>query len=316
MRKLYDLVDQLRATDLPILISGETGTGKELVADALHRSSSRRDGPYYSLHCSSLPSQLFESELFGYEAGAFTGAEGPRPGLLEHLRGGTLLLDEITQLPVTTQAKLLQVLDTRLVRPLGSLETRPVDVRFLASTSASAGEAVQAGQLRQDLYYRLKGAEIRVPPLRERIQDLPLLLRHFLKQHASRLERQAPSVTPEAIASLQEHGWPGNVRELEALALRLVLEASPARTIGPEDVRVLLTPTATSGLFPTEVMAGRDLKVLHRELDRAYLLRMFHETRGNVPAMLEALGIRRSNFYTWLRRVGLDVEEMRKGLQR
>lgn len=312
MLRLLEHLERLRDLDLPGLIVGETGTGKELVAKAIHQMSTRRRGPFWSLHAASLPEELFESELFGYEAGAFTGAEESRQGLLEHFRSGTLLLDEITLLSPSTQAKLLQVMDSKTVRPLGSLETHPVDVRLLTTSSVNPKEAVATGALRQDFYYRLRAVEIHVPPLRERREDIPLLMRHFLERHGRRLERIPPAVSPETIACLSGYHWPGNVRELETLAVRLLVDTSPGRTVEPRTIERLLARKGEDPVFPDEILAGRNLKELRAELDKAYLLHLFRATEGDIQKMLKKLGIKRSNLYTWFRKLGIDVRELRR----
>ncbi|MBN1442873.1 MAG: DUF2791 family P-loop domain-containing protein, partial [Planctomycetes bacterium] len=311
---LLESIDRLRAVDLPVLIIGETGSGKELAARIIHRTGARRGGPFYALPCASLPAELFESELFGYEAGAFTGAEESRPGLLEHVRGGSLLLDEVTDLSIPLQKKLLAVIDSSRVRPLGSLDTRLVDVRFLASSSIEPQDAIGAGRLLADLYYRLSGAELQVPPLRNRREDIPPLFLHFLEHHGRRMERQAPRLSPDAMDCLAAREWPGNVRELETLAVRLLVEVSPGDVITRERIVALLSPPLRQGLFPERLLEGRDLGELRRELEKSYLEKLFLETRGDVPRMLERLGIRRSNLYTWMRKVGIDVAELRRRL--
>jgi DNA-binding NtrC family response regulator len=178
------MIERLRDKELPVLIRGETGTGKELVARAIHEAGPRCGGRFFALHCGSLPAELFESELFGHEAGAFTGAGESREGLLEHVSGGTLLLDEVCSLSLELQAKLIWLLDTKMVRRLGGLDERVVDVRFLAASSADIEAGITAGTFRADLYFRLRGVEIRLPPLRARKEDIPLLARHFLDAHA------------------------------------------------------------------------------------------------------------------------------------
>ncbi len=315
MRELFESIRRWRDVDLPILICGETGTGKELVARAVHAASTRRHGPFHSIHCASLPTELFESELFGYEAGAFTGAEESRPGLLEHLDGGTLLLDEITLLPPATQAKLLQVLDRKTIRPLGSLDARSVDVRFLASTSSSPDDAVQRGDLSDELFFRLRSLTLPVPPLRARQDDIPLLFGHFLALHARRLERELPSVSEAAEDLLRRHGWPGNVRELETLAIRLIVDSRPGDLVGVDGVRRLLGPRTRAGLFGDDLLEGRTLDELRTELERAYLEKLFLDSGGDVRRVLEHLGIRRSNLYTRFRKLGIDVRELRQRMR-
>jgi DNA-binding NtrC family response regulator len=205
-------------------------------------------------------------------------------------------------------------MDARVVRPLGSLETRAVDVRFLASSSASPGVAVADGRLRQDLYHRLRALEIEVPPLRARRDDIPLLARHFLEHHGRRLERAPPVLAGEAMEALRRHDWPGNVRELEAVAVRLLIDSSPRAAVGAEAVRRLLTPRPEASLFPDALFAGRGLDELRRELERAYLVRLFHAAGGDNGEMTASLGIKRSNLYTWLRKLGIDIAELRRRL--
>ncbi|MGH9362892.1 MAG: sigma 54-interacting transcriptional regulator, partial [Thermoanaerobaculia bacterium] len=215
MLQVYRTIEQLRDQEVSVLITGETGTGKELVARALHRTGPRARGPFFALHAGSLPLELLESELFGYEQGAFTGAEAARAGLLESLAGGTLLLDGVDDLAPAAQAKLLRVLDSGRARRLGASEERPVDVRFLSAAAVDLRERVEAAAFRADLLYRLGAVEIRLPPLRERREDIPLLCRHLLELHARRLDRAVPRLEAEALERLESCPWPGNVRQLE-----------------------------------------------------------------------------------------------------
>lgn len=314
MEEVFETIRRLADKDIPVLIRGETGTGKELVARALHATSSRRKGPFLALHCASLPTELFESELFGYEAGAFTGAEEARSGILEHLDGGTLLLDEIGGLGPETQTKLLRVLDARVIRPLGGLRTRRIDVRFLAATSADVEEGIRTGSFRPDLYWRLAGVEIAVPSLRARKEDIPDLAAHFLRLHARRLEfGSAPRILPDALRILGEHDWPGNVRELETVLVRALVAASPHGYLEADAIRRVLPRPARRSLFPPEAIAGRDLRDLRRELESAYLGRLFRDTGGDLARMAETLGVTVSNLYHWLKKVGLDIRALRRG---
>ncbi|MBI4586924.1 MAG: sigma 54-interacting transcriptional regulator [Planctomycetes bacterium] len=312
LQPVVKMIDKLHDQDIPVVITGETGTGKELVARALHRTGPRRDGPFLALDCASLPPDLFEAELFGYEAGAFTGAEESRTGLLEHLSGGTLLLDEVARLVPSSQAKLLRVLDSQTVRPLGSHKARPVNVRFLACSSASLQEAVAAQTLRADFYFRLRGVEIQLPPLRARKQDIPALVEHFIGLHSKRLERPEIRLTPAALEFLKGYDWPGNVRELEMLILRLLVTASGGAALGVEAVKPLLPSPQPAPLFDEDRLAGKDLKELRRELERAYLLRLFKDTGGDLEKMMARLQVKRANLYHWLQRVGLSIKELRK----
>jgi DNA-binding NtrC family response regulator len=319
MIRVFQMVDRLSEQDLPVLITGETGTGKELVARALHSTGPRREGPFVVFHCASLPPELFESELFGHEAGAFTGADISREGLLDCASGGTVLLDEVSSLSLETQAKLLRVLDTGLMRPLGSTSERAVDVRFLAATNRDLHRLIAQKAVREDLYYRLGTVEIRLPRLEARRGDVPHLARHFLVLHSARLGRTPPLLRPDAIQCLEDHAWPGNVRELEAVLLRLLFE-SPTVPIDAEAVRRVLPAlspeTRATGLstLDPEAAGGKGLEELHRDLDRVYLTRLFRESGGNLGCMMETLGVKRSSLYRWFRRVGVDPAQLRREL--
>jgi DNA-binding NtrC family response regulator/tetratricopeptide (TPR) repeat protein len=310
--KVFEAIDRIRDQEIPVLITGETGTGKDLVAKAIHEMGPRQRGPFHVLHCAALPPELFESELFGHEAGAFTGAEESRAGLLEFMAGGTLLLDEVSSLPLDTQAKLLRVLDTHVVRPLGSLETRAVDVRFLATSSKDLLAMMTAGAFRADLYYRIARLEIRLPPLRARREDLSELAPHFLTLHARRLGRTVPRLSVEALDLLASHEWPGNVRELETTLLRLLVSSAPGGSIDAENLRPFMPRTAAPVLFDEESVAGRDLRQLRDELERVYLRRLFRDTKGDVSRMTRILGVKHASLYRWFKRLGLNVRSMRR----
>jgi transcriptional regulator with PAS, ATPase and Fis domain len=212
-------------TDANVLIIGESGTGKELIANALHERSVRRDGPWIKINCAALPKDLIESELFGHTKGSFTGATTEKVGLLEEAHKGSLLLDEITEMPIDLQAKLLRVLEDRVVRRLGGAKSIPVDFRLLSSTNRSPEQAVKEGQLRQDLYFRINTVTIGVPPLRERREDLPMLVRAFLERYRAKHQRGIDAIEPEAYRRLLSYAWPGNVRELQHALERAVLVA-------------------------------------------------------------------------------------------
>ncbi|HLU48932.1 MAG TPA: sigma 54-interacting transcriptional regulator [Planctomycetota bacterium] len=315
MRRLVAMLFRMRDAELPVLITGETGAGKELIARCIHALGPRSDALFEAIHCSAIPAELFESELFGHGAGAFTGAEVERPGLLEHIERGTALLDDIENLAPDLQRKLAQVIESRRIRPLGSVEPRTIDVRFLASSSMSGDEAMRAGKLIPELYFRLRAIELRVPPLRERLADLPELVEMFVAEAARRLERPLPRVDGEAMEELSLHDWPGNVRELEAISSRLVLESSPGETITAAHVRGVISPRESPTLFSSGRIEDRSLADLKRELERAYLERLFRSTGGNIAAMLERLEIKRSNLYTWFAKLGLDIRAMREDLR-
>jgi two-component system response regulator AtoC len=225
LRKAYEMAGRAAATDMSVLILGETGVGKEAMAQAVHGRSPRHAGPFLLLNCAALSETLLESELFGHEKGAFTGASATKVGLLESTQGGTVFLDEVGELPLGTQAKLLRVLEERTVMRVGSTKPRPIDVRFVTATNRDLGREVRAGRFRGDLYYRISGFVVQVPPLRERQVEIEPLARHFLREFCQRLAQPVLELTPSALAALHAHDWPGNVRELKNLIERAVLLA-------------------------------------------------------------------------------------------
>jgi two-component system response regulator AtoC len=236
MQKLFELVDRVAPGTIAVLLVGETGVGKEVVAEAIHARSPRRERPYLRLNCSAFAENLLESELFGHEAGAFSGARAAKPGLFETANGGTVLLDEIGEMPLTIQAKLLRVIETREVIPLGGTRVRRLDVRFLSATNRDLREQIRKGLFREDLYFRLSGVTLEVPPLRARIQEIAPLARLFAKEAAAALGRGAPpALSTEAVRFLEEQPWPGNVRELRNCVERAVLLAT-SDSLSAEDV--------------------------------------------------------------------------------
>jgi two-component system, NtrC family, response regulator HydG len=293
MQELYTLIERVAAVPLPALILGETGTGKELVARAIHAHGPRAKAAFVAVNCAALPEALLESELFGHARGAFTGATQPRRGLFVEADGGTLLLDEIGDMPLALQAKLLRVLESGEIRPVGSDTVRHCDVRLLAATHRVLEDLVREGKFREDLYYRLRVLSLRLTPLRERREDIPLLLEHFL----TIARRGAPTAlvagfTPEAVALLGEHSWPGNVRELEHLVQSLVVTGSEAK-VGADSIRTFLR--AVSADHPLD-RARKGLWSL-RELEQEYINWVVEHTRGNKTRASEILGIDPSTIY-------------------
>jgi DNA-binding NtrC family response regulator len=215
MQDLYKMIGRVAPTDTTVLISGESGTGKELVARAIHQHSLRADGPWVALNCAAIPEPLLESELFGHEKGAFTGAIERKPGSFEEASGGMLFLDEVGELPLAVQAKLLRALQEKEIRRLGGRESLPIDVRIIAATNKDLEGTVARAEFREDLYYRLNVIHLHLPPLRARLEDIPLLAQHFLTRCSRELERPVGGFAPDALAALNAHPWPGNVRELE-----------------------------------------------------------------------------------------------------
>jgi len=282
MRELFADLARIAPANISVLIEGETGSGKELVAESLHAESSRNGGPFVVFDCSAVAANLVESELFGHERGAFTGAVQSRAGVFEQADGGTIFLDELGELPKELQPKLLRVLERREVRRLGSQRTIPVDVRLVAATHRNLAAEVQRGNFREDLYFRAATATVRVPPLRDRMEDLPLLVAHLLERHQP--QRKAVDV-PRAVWSLFEgHRWPGNVRELSNAVQRLVV--TPDRVLLAD----LGTTASAAGAAPvaTPGVAGPllPLRVARREaseaFERAYLSRVLERSQGNV----------------------------------
>ena len=275
---------QVQGTPPPVLITGETGTGKELVARALHFDGPRRNAPFVELNCAALPSHLIESELFGHEKGAFTDAKERRVGLIQSADRGTLFLDEIGEMPLAAQAKLLKVLEDGRVRPLGSSRDRQVDVRFVAATNAAIEDRAMAGDFRADLYYRLRGVSIDTPPLRSRGADVVLLAEHFLTEHRRRYGRLELALSEAAATVLTRHRWPGNVREL-----RNVMEQAALLTVGeriePGDLS-LREPPALGG---ATIEGGARLQSVELDL----IVQALTKAAGNVTVAAEALGISR-----------------------
>jgi DNA-binding NtrC family response regulator len=223
MHAIYDVIDKVADTPSTVLITGESGTGKELVAKALHETSGRRGGPFIKINCAAIPKTLMESELFGYEKGAFTGATSSKPGRFELADGGTLFLDEIGEIPVEMQVKLLRAIQESEFERVGGLKTIKVDVRLVTATNRDLEQEIQRGNFREDLYYRLNVVPLQVPPLRRRAGDIPLLVRHILRKFNERLKKNVGAIADDALAALAEHGWPGNIRELENVLERTIL---------------------------------------------------------------------------------------------
>lgn len=308
MRDIFRLVEKVAPSPTTVLISGESGTGKELVARALHERSDRKDGAFIQINCGAIPENLFESELFGYERGAFTGAVGSKPGRFELASGGTLFLDEVGELPRDMQVKILRALQERRIDRVGGLRPIDVDVRVVAATNVDLYEAVREGRFREDLFYRLNVVPIHLPPLRERIDDIPLLVEHFLRRFNERLGKSVRRVDPEALAALLEYNWPGNIRELENLMERSVLLAE-GDTIGLADLPGLRRGGQTAGVAVVEELEELGLKEYVRvhtaKLERARIQRVLESEDGNVTRAARRLGISRKSLQTKMKEYGL-----------
>lgn len=307
MAEVFDRVGRVASSACSVLITGETGTGKELVAQALHHADATRTGPIVAVNCAALPEPLLESELFGHERGAFTGAERRRLGRFELAAGGTLLLDEIGDLPLGVQAKLLRVLQDGTFQRVGGNETLEVNVRILAATNVDLQEAVGANRFREDLYYRLNVVAIDLPPLRERVEDLGLLVEHFLGRL---LARGYPKrrLSREALSRLARYDWPGNVRELEHLVEQLVITA-PDELVGAEALppHIIATREEPLGLdFDLDRPLTEITEELTERIEAAYLRRVLDRYRGRIDRCAEHAGLSRRSISEKLRRYGID----------
>jgi DNA-binding NtrC family response regulator len=312
MRRVRAMIEKVAETDATVLVRGESGTGKELVARELHeRNSARHNGAFVAVNCAALPSELIESELFGHERGAFTGAAARRLGKFEQANGGTLFLDEIGDMSANVQAKLLRALEERRIERLGGNESIPVDVRIVSATHRPLEQEIAAGNFRADLFYRLHVVTIEIPPLRERREDIPLLAETFARAAAERYELPQRSIGQGALRRLVEYSWPGNVRELKNTLDRAVIMAEAdelaARDLPPEITAGLLGPTDTAdnddgGL---KVPFTADFREDRREFERRYITRCLEHTQGNVTRAAEILGMHRQSLQHKLRQLGL-----------
>jgi len=296
MKSVLNLVERIGPADANVLITGENGTGKEVITRLLHSISSRRSKPLISLNAGALAEGVFESELFGHVRGAFTDAKADRVGRFELADGGTLFLDEIGNVPLNLQPKLLRVLETGDFERVGSSKTQKVNVRLLSATNADLNAEVAQGRFRQDLLFRLNTVEIRLPPLRDRIEDIPPLAEHFLKLHRERYRRPIMGFTPEALDALRQHLWPGNVRELDHVIERAVL-MSPGQIVTAFDLALEATPDAR--------LSARLEEMSLEDAERLLIKKALARFEGNANRAAEALGLSRSALYRRLQKYGL-----------
>ncbi len=294
MQQVFTEIQTAAAGDISVLIQGETGTGKELVAKAIHDNSLRKAGPFVAINCAAIPAELIESELFGSERGAFTGANERRIGQFEHANSGTLFLDEIGDMPLTLQAKLLRVLQEREFQRIGGTSTISIDIRVLAATNRDLENAIRTGYFREDLYHRLAAFPITVPSLRDRRGDIPILVHHFLKKYAAAAEKPIRDISTDALQMLMQHDFRGNVRELENIIARAVLYETTDR-LQPESLLLHQTQEgsqpATSSPTDTTTILPLD------EVERRTIVHALKVTGGNVSAAAQALGIGRNTLY-------------------
>ncbi len=305
MEGVFRAIRQCAPTDITVLITGESGTGKELAARAVHIGSPRRSGVFLAVNCASFPETLLESELFGYRKGAFTGAAHDKKGLVEAAEGGTLLVDEIGEMPLSLQAKLLRVLESGEFIPLGATEPKRVDVRFIASTNRDLEKEVAAGRFRADLFYRLNVFRIRMPPLRDRREDIPLLCGYFLSKYGRSFGKELAGITDDAMRLLMNHDWPGNVRELENVLKRAVVTAA-GKQITPEDLVPSLGGRVESP--PAGVDLPVDLEKHLEEMERAYIREALRRTGGNLTKAAELLGLSFRSMRYRVKKLGIRTD--------
>jgi two-component system response regulator AtoC len=309
MHHVYDLLEKVADTPSTVLITGESGTGKELIARALHVNSSRKDKPFVSVNCAAIPPDLLESELFGYERGAFTGAVTSKPGRFELAHGGTLFLDEIAEIPVSMQVKLLRALQEQQFERVGGIKTITVDARLVTATNRDLKASIAEGGFREDLYYRLNVVHVHLPPLRDRPSDIPLLLEHFVQKFNTKLDRATTGFEDAAMQQLLRYDWPGNIRELENVVERCMIFAEDGE-VGtqhlPTEVREL-GPGLEAGTSPTPGATG--LKEAVREatlkIEREFIGRALEQTGGNVTHTARLLKISRKSLQNKMKELGL-----------
>jgi two-component system nitrogen regulation response regulator NtrX len=305
MKALRQQLSIAAPTNGRVLIFGESGTGKELVAHALHYQSLRSKAPFIEVNCAAIPDELIESELFGHVKGSFTGATGNKVGKLEKANGGTLFLDEVGDMSLKTQSKLLRALEEQRFEPVGASVPLSVDVRVIAATNKNLDEEMERGNFRQDLFYRLNVIPFHVPPLRERVEDIPILTDYFIKEFSSLYGRKAKEMSQEAMEVLTQYPWPGNVRELKNLVERMVIMTPSAKI----ELRHLPPVVLQKVSMPLEeVSDARSLSEARLAFDREYILKKLEENNGNISRTAEALGIERSHLYRKLKSLKINSE--------
>ena len=319
MQRVLEAVSRIAKTDSTVYIHGESGTGKELIAKAIHLASPRKDKPFVAINCAAIPETLLESELFGHEKGAFTGAVRSTKGLFTQANEGTLFLDEIGDMPLSIQVKLLRALEERQFYPVGGEKPVQVDVRVVVATKKDLVEEVKKGQFREDLFYRIHVIPIVLPPLKDRIEDIPYLVDHLLKKISQQMKRDVNGLTPKAMEKLMQHDWPGNVRELENtleyavtmtqrdvvtddLVLQTKVSTGAVATTG-DTIQAQLLPT--NGSFKT-------LKEARSEFERAYLVRLLHSCNGKATRAAEIAGKYRADFYDLLKKHDIKLAEFKR----
>ena len=308
MREVFEAADRVAQTDLPVLILGESGTGKDVLAQEIHARSLRAANRLVALNCAALPETLVESELFGSEKGAYTGASASRPGKFELAHRGTLFLDEIGDMTPATQAKILRAAETGTIERLGATQPVTVDVRIIAATNQNLQVAIREGKFRQDLYFRLAGMTLYLPPLRQRREDVPLLVERFWGDLQRKYKREGPQLTTDSMLRLSQHDWPGNVRQLRSAVERLFVLARGDR-IAESDIRMALEPMAAAGsASPEPYFESGDFREARRLFEIEYLARKLRENGGNVTRTAAAIGIERQSLQEKIRQLNIPRE--------
>jgi two-component system, NtrC family, response regulator AtoC len=304
LQDVFRLAEKMAFYDTTVLITGESGTGKELIARGIHSKGDRSGGPLVPINCGGIPENLLESELFGYKRGAFTGADKDKKGLFEVANGGTIFLDEIGELPLSLQVKLLRVLQESEIRAVGDSQTRKIDVRVIAATARNLEEEVKAGKFREDLFYRLNVVRIEVPPLREWHEDIPLLCRHFLNLFNEKFGKDIKGISPKALSLLKRHRWPGNVRELENVLERAVVLADGPILV-PDNFSIDPGKAGTGtldGLF-----TGFSLKAAQKKLEKEMIIRALTSTGGNRTQASKLLEISHPSLLSKIKTYNIDL---------
>jgi two-component system response regulator PilR (NtrC family) len=302
MQQLREMIAKVARSQAPVHIFGESGTGKELVAQLIHESSARREGPFIPVNCGAIPTELMESELFGHKRGSFTGAVADKKGLVQTAEGGTLFLDEVADLPLHMQVKLLRLIQEKTVRPVGEAREQAVDVRILSATHRRLADLVAEGKFREDLFYRVNVIELRVPSLRERSEDVPVLADAILNRLARRMKIEAPALAPDAVQALKNYQFPGNVRELENI-LERAITLSAGGVIGLNDIQLRSTPAVASTNAPQSTGAlGEQLEDIEREA----IVKALEQTRYNKTAAAKLLGMSFRALRYRVKKLGLE----------
>jgi two-component system, NtrC family, response regulator AtoC len=316
MQEIFEQIEKVANSNISVVIYGESGTGKELVARGIHNHSDRREGPFADLNCAAVPENLIESELFGHEKGAFTGAYTRKIGKFEQANGGTLFLDEIGDMPLMIQAKILRAIQERSFERVGGLNKVTVDVRILSATNKDLKQAVETQTFRNDLYYRLTGFPIHIPPLRERIEDIPALLNYFIVKFAKEMNKAVTEPTPEALAALKSYAWPGNVRELENIIQRaVVLTDKHAKKLHLDYLPLEIQNMCphSNDIHETEVLSsisiGSDRMLSFEEVEKRVIQEALNRTHGNVSLAAEQLKIGRATMYRKIDKYDLKVKK-------